>query len=181
MMQVIPTVVQQHVEETAHLRNVRSVQVRAPDVRLMNLGRLDERIVANLDGIAVAGSEGNALCQQALESPAPGPLFAATVGALEQRDMARLGALLDLAQALPEARNGLLSAFGWVSPADLQGITSALLEAQQPWHVEVGLAACELHGVDPQAALDRALAADDPARRRMLIRGNACNLLILGI
>ncbi|MCK7500241.1 MAG: hypothetical protein MZW92_65540 [Comamonadaceae bacterium] len=36
--------IQQHAEESAILRNVRSVLVRAPHVKLRHLARLDERI-----------------------------------------------------------------------------------------------------------------------------------------
>jgi hypothetical protein len=54
---VLP-VVQQHAEETAFLRNVRSVLVAAPHVKLLHLRRLDDRLAAHLDGLAVAGEFG---------------------------------------------------------------------------------------------------------------------------
>lgn len=166
----VPVVLDQHVEEAAHLRHVRSVQVRAPHVRLMNLERLDERIAAHLDGIAVAGEAGAVRCRQALASPSSGTLFVATVGALEARDMARLDALLDVGQALPETVPGLLSAFGWVTPGCLRGVTAALLDSPQAWRREAGLAACELQGVDPQEAVRPALAAAAPVLRRRALR-----------
>ena len=166
----IPVVVMQHVEEAAHLRHVRSVLVRAPHVRLLQLGRLDERIAAHLDGIAVAGAYGAGLAQQALERPATGEVFAATVGAIADRDAERLDRLLAITEALPDSRAGLLSAFGWVSAADLQGVTRGLLEARQPWRREVGLAACAMHGVDPRTALDAALRDGDAALRARALR-----------
>ncbi|MBC7604114.1 MAG: hypothetical protein H7255_15830, partial [Ramlibacter sp.] len=113
----IPVVVMQHVEEAAHLRHVRSVLVRAPHVRLLHLGRLDERIAAHLDGIAVAGDYGSGLAQQALERPGTGEVFTATIQATEARDAPRLAKLLAISEALPGCRAGLLSAFGWVSSA----------------------------------------------------------------
>lgn len=166
----IPTVVMQHVEEAAHLRHVRSVLVRAPHVRLLQLGRLDERIAAHLDGIAVAGAYGAGLVQQALERPATGEIFTATVGAIADRDVERLDKLLAITEALPASRAGLLSAFGWVSASDLQGTTRALLQAPQPWRREVGLATCAMHGVDPRAALDTALRDGDAALRARALR-----------
>ena len=169
-MKPVAAVIAQHVEEAAHLRQVRRVLVRAPHVRMLQLGRLDERIAAHLDGIAVAGSYGSALCQQALESPGVGSLFVATVGALEDRDAARLDALLAATQVLPEGRAGLLSAFGWVSAGTLRGVSGALLAASDPWRREVGLAACDLHGVNPQKALDRAMGDGHPGLRRRALR-----------
>lgn len=155
----VPVVVMQHVEDAAHLRHVRSVLVRAPHVRLLQLGRIDERIAAHLDGIAVAGAYGAGLTQQALERPGAGAVFAATVGAIADRDADRLDKLLAITEAVPASRAGLLSAFGWVSAPELQGITRELLEAPHPWRREVGLAACAMHGVDPGLALDGALRA----------------------
>lgn len=155
----IPVVVMQHVEDAAHLRHVRSVLVRAPHVRMLQLGRIDERIAAHLDGIAVAGAYGGGLTLQALERPGVGEVFVATVGAISNRDADRLDKLLAITEAVPASRAGLLSAFGWVPAPDLQGISRELLEAPHPWHREVGLATCAMHGVDPGLALDSAIRA----------------------
>ena len=157
----IPVVVQQHAEESAMLRHVRSVLVRAPHVRLRHLGRLDERIAAHLDGLAVAGRYGTALCTAALERAGAGEVFALAVRVIDERDDAALGRLVALAGALPDAQRGLLSAFGWVSPAQLQGVVQPLLASPDAHRRALALAACRLHRVDPGAALARAL--DDPA------------------
>lgn len=161
----IPAVVSQHVEEAAHLRHVRSVLVRAPHVKLHQLGRLDERIAAHLDGIAVAGDYGLRLCTEALASPGAGEVFALAVRALELRDAARLLKLFDLAEAEPAAERGLISAFGWVSAPLLQGTIRALLAAPRPTMRRVALAACAMHRVDPGQALDAALQAEDAGLR----------------
>jgi uncharacterized protein (TIGR02270 family) len=161
----IPAIVMQHVEEAAHLRHVRSVLVRAPHVRLLHLGRLDERVAAHLDGVAVAGAYGTALARQALERPGAGEIFVATVRAIEDHDAERLDELLAIAEALPSSRAGLLSAFGWTNAAALRGIAKPLLEAAQPWRREVALAACAMHAVDPGVALARALRDDDASLR----------------
>lgn len=163
-------VVMQHVEEAAHLRHVRSVLVRAPHVRLLQLGRLDERIVAHLDGVAVAGEYGVSLAQQALERPGKGEVFLATVRAIEDRDSQRLDKLLAIAEAVPACRAGLLSAFGWVSAAQLQGTTKALLESTSPWWRAVGLAACAMHGVDPGPVLSNVLRDADAGLRARALR-----------
>ena len=178
----IPVVVMQHVEETAHLRHVRSVLVRAPHVRLLHLGRLDERIAAHLDGIAVAGDYGTGLALQALERPGTGEVFAAAVQAIEVRDVAGLEKLLAITEAVPDSRAGLLSAFGWVSSVQLQGITKVLLESASPWRREVGLAACSMHGVDPGPVLVDALRdADSGLRARGLrVAGSVARVDLLG-
>jgi uncharacterized protein (TIGR02270 family) len=163
-------VVQQHVEEGAHLRNVRTVLVRAPHVRLKHLRRLDDRIAAHLDGLAVAGEYGTALCRAALARAGVGEVFAFAVRALEDRDDTALDRAIALAAALPDARRGLLSAIGWVSAAQLRGIAQSLLSSAEPLRRELGLAACRLHGVDPGVALASALRSDDPLLRAAAAR-----------
>ena len=178
----IPVVVMQHVEEAAHLRHVRTVLVRAPHVRLLQLGRIDERIAAHLDGIAVAGDCGTGLTQQALERPGTGEVFAAAVQAIATRDVPRLDMLLATVETLPSSRAGLLSAFGWVSSTQLQGITKVLLESASPWRREVGLAACVMRGVDPGPVLADALCNSDPGLRARALRvaGRAGRIDLLG-
>ena len=156
-----PTVTRQQAEEAAHLRLVRSRLVRAPHVRLAQLGRLDERIAAHLDGVAVAGPSGVRQVHQALERPGVGQVFLATLRAIEDRDPSRLAALLSIAAAVPGARAGLLSAFGWTHSSNLKGVAAPLLGAADPWHrCVVALKACAMHGVEAGRAL--ADAIEDP-------------------
>ena len=78
----IAAVVQQHAEESAMLRHVRSVLVRAPHVKLHQLRRLDDRIAAHLDGLAVAGDHGTACAQAGQARRCAGEVFAAAICAL---------------------------------------------------------------------------------------------------
>ena len=166
---VLP-VIHQHAEESAILRHVRSVLVRAPHVKLRHLARLDERIAAHLDGLAVAGESGVVLCQAALETPGVGEVFAVAVGAIASKDQARVDWLFALAETLADAHRGLISAFGWVSAHDLQGIVMELLTATEPMRREVGIASCIMHRVDPGAMLAAAIDDPDPRLRARALR-----------
>jgi uncharacterized protein (TIGR02270 family) len=161
----VPVVVQQHVEDTAALRHVRSVLVRAPHVRLLHLQRLDDRLAAHIDGMGVAGPAATQQCLQALDRPATGSMFAAAVQALQARDTAALARLIAVCTALPETVSGLVSAFGWVPAAQLQGLVQPLLEAPDPLHRVLGLTACRLHHVDPGVLLPDALRSKHPWER----------------
>src|SRR5262245_22855593 len=147
----IPTVVSQHVEDAAAIFGTRTHLVSAPHVKLLHLGRLDERLAAHLDGVAVAGDFGAQLAAAALQSPGTGQVFVATVGAIQTGQSADLDKLFFLAEAVPDARKGFTSAFGWVSKDSLKGTASALLNAAAPFRKLVGIAACALHRVDPGA------------------------------
>ena len=168
--QPILPVIQQHAEESAILRHTRSVLVRAPHVKLLHLARLDERIAAHLDGVAVAGEHGSALSEAALETPGAGEVFAAAVSAIGSKDKGRINRFFALAETLADARRGLISAFGWVSAQDLQGIVAEFLASEEPIHREVGIAACIMHRLDPGAALARAIDDPDPRLRARALR-----------
>lgn len=162
-------VVQLHVEEAALLRRQRSRLVRAPHIRLHLLARHDERMVAHLDGILVAGEAGRALVHDAASEPGAGEVFAAAVVALNVGDHGAIGRMVDAAAQAPEAMRGLISAFGWVSAQDLRGITRDLLQSRAPHARSLGLAACAMHGVDPgQALVDALRDADEDVVRRAL-------------
>jgi uncharacterized protein (TIGR02270 family) len=165
----VAIVVQQHAEESAILRNTRSVLTSAPHVKLHQLRRLDDRIAAHLDGVAVAGEFGWKVCEAALETPSAGAVFAATERAMEDKNVTALNKLLALAEASPEAQPGLISAFGWVSAQFLQGTIKSLLASANAFQRQIGIAACAMHQVDPGVALASAIADKDaPLRARAL-------------
>jgi uncharacterized protein (TIGR02270 family) len=166
----VPAVVAQHMEESAVLFHVRARMVDAPHVRLHHLRRLDDRLAAHLDGLAVAGAYGAHLCATALAMPGPGELFATTALALDTHDEACLDKVLALAQVLPECRPGVLAAFAWVSAPSLRGITGGLLASSSAFHRMVGILACDAHRVDPGAALVSALGDPDALLRAQALR-----------
>jgi uncharacterized protein (TIGR02270 family) len=165
----VEIVVAQHAEDAASLRETRSVLLRAQHIKLHRLRRLDDRLAAALDGVAVAAGRGRELCWAALDRPTPGGVFAATVNAIESRDNDSLTKLMAIAQSLPEVRRGLVSAFGWVSPTALRGITAPLLQSADAFWREVGLSACSLHGVDPGAVLASELSGGKRSARALRV------------
>ena len=166
----ITSIVYQHAEESAILRNIRSVLVSAPHVNLHHLRRLDDRIAAHLDGLAVAGEFGWKLCELALERPGAGEAFAAAVRAIEDKNSAGLEKLLALAETIPESRRELVSAFGWVPAQSLKDTIKNLLASSNAFQCQVGLAACAMHQVDPGSALDTTIADTDPMLRARSLR-----------
>jgi uncharacterized protein (TIGR02270 family) len=168
--QPIPLIVQQHAEESAHLCHMRSILIAAPHVKLHHLRRLDDRLAAHLDGLAVAGEFGSSVCEAALENPGVGELFAATVRAIEEKDERRLDKLFALVSAVPKAQPGLISAFGWVSANYLQGTGAKLLASKEPLQRLAGIAACAMHGADPGAALTQSVTDAEPQLRARALR-----------
>jgi uncharacterized protein (TIGR02270 family) len=166
----IPAVVQQHADDAAHLRHVRSVLVRAPHVKLLHLKRLDDRLEAHLDGLAVAGRYGQQRAEAALERLGCGEVFAAVVCALQAQDDVALQRLLALAPAAPEAGRGVLSALAWVTPGLLRDVVRRMLASPQAWQRTLGIETCRLHRVDPGPALVAALGHEDTPLRTAALR-----------
>lgn len=169
-LESIPLVIRQYAEESAHLCHMRSILASAPHVKLHHLRRLDDRLAAHLDGLAVAGEYGSSMCDAALESPGVGEVFAAAVRAIEEKDERRLDKLFALVGAVPEAEPGLISAFGWVSAQYLQGAGGKLLASMEPFRRQAGIATCVMHRVDPGAALTQSLTHPEPQLRARTLR-----------
>lgn len=163
-------VVEQHVEDAAVLWQTRSLLVESPHLELPRLRRVDDRLAAHLDGIALAAGDGERLSAMTLEQPTPGSTFVATVLAIERYDLERLDNLFALIQSVPEVRPGFLSAFGWVSAPLLQSTVSALLQSQASTRRYAGIAACAMHGVDPGPTLIEGLGDADPELRARAFR-----------
>ena len=170
LLEPIPHIIQQHAEEAAHLRHMRSILASAPHVKLRHLRRLDDRLAAHLDGLAVAGEYGSNVCEAALESPGVGEVFAATVRAIMEKDERRLDKLFALVGAVPKAQPGLISAFGWVSAPFLEGTVATLLASMEPFRRQTGITACVMHRVDPGAALTQSLTHSEPSLRARALR-----------
>jgi uncharacterized protein (TIGR02270 family) len=166
----IPAVVQQHADDCASLRHVRSVLVRAPHVGLLRLGRLDERIAAHVDGLSMSGAYGTRLCTEALERPGAGEVFAVTLRALEERNLAALNDTVALAAIVPDARRGWLSALGWAEPGDLKGVLGGLLNAASSFSRGLAIDVCRLHRAGSRQALDRAMQDADAGLRAAALR-----------
>lgn len=157
----IPLVVSRHAEESALLCGQRFFLVRAGHARLHHLRRLDDRLAAHLDGLAVAGDDGSRATDEALANLGPGEVFTSFALALDNRDDRRISHLLALAEAVADAREAVSLAVGWVSAQSLRGIVSDLLASSQALRRAIGIAACDFHGVDPGDRLAEALT--DPS------------------
>ena len=166
----IVAVVEQHAEEVATLRVARSMLVRAPHIGLAELRRHDERIEAHQDGLAVAGTDGLRACMLAMSTAEVGEAFALTERALDSGERVVLDRVLGLAEAAPEIRRGLLSAFGWLRSKRLQGVVASLVVAADPGRRAIGIDVCRLHGVDPGPTIVAALRDESRPLRAVAAR-----------
>ena len=176
---VVP-VVMQHVDDAIQLRRLRSLYVRAPHIRLAQLASLDERLLANLDGIAVSSDVAAGFISESLQAPDSAATFVAAVHAIQTGDAAGLDRLLDTAEGKLDEVRALESAFGWVAPGALRGLVKELLKSDSAWRRAMGLGACANHGVDAGIAITNALRHEEPLLRgRGALAAQACGRIDL--
>ncbi len=154
-------VVEQHAEEAAFLWSQRDRAVTAPNFRLKDLARLDERVEAHLDGLRVAGQFGWKLCERALAEPGPGEVFAAAVLAFGSGDPDRSAAVVKVASSSPKLQRGVVSALGWLSFGEIERVLTMLASSDQPATRAVAIASYAVHRRDPGQPLLQALSDPD--------------------
>ena len=168
---IIPHVVEQHAEEAAFLWLLRDAAADAPHYDLKDLARLDERVEAHIDGLRVAAEPGCAIALAQLEQHREaGEVFTAGVLALEGQDQAKIGQVIAVVEAVPEATRGLISALGWLRPERLRGMARDFLDHASPFRRMLGLAACSVHRVDPHSYLERLLTDNATIVRARALR-----------
>ena len=165
-------VVSVHVQEAASLYWTRMVRLKLPDFTLWILRRLDDRLLAHLDGLAVEDVHARRVLEAELDSLSSSAAFVACVRALGDRHNQHLDTLLALAEATPGVQDGLLSAFGWVARGHLRGIVAGLLGATDSFRRMVGVAACAMHRVDPGLASDPWFRDPSPLVRARALRAS---------
>jgi uncharacterized protein (TIGR02270 family) len=163
MMKTLPVVLDLHVEEAAFLAILRDYALRAPHYDLDDLGKLEERIDAHLDGLRIAGSSGLEILLAQLGPHAVGEMFACVVLAFEAANAKVLSRLSEHLRSAVETERGYLMALGWLDWERLSPWIDRMLAAPEPLFRRLGLAACGMHRHDPGPALLAGLCAADPS------------------
>jgi len=164
---ILHEVVRQHAQEASSLAAIRSAMLRAPHAQLWSLRRLDERLAAHLDGLAVAGADGKGILEELLDDPVACDMFVVGTCTLGEGSPAQLQSLMQRAVTTPLLGRGLHAAFGWTSPDRLRGAVVELLRSADTFERACAIAACAMHRVDPGVAM-RLQEADPVARARVL-------------
>jgi uncharacterized protein (TIGR02270 family) len=163
----IRALVEQHAEDAAFLFHRRSVEIDGPLFGATDIGRIDQRLDANLDGLFAAGEAGwSAAMARLSDYQEPGEVFAAGVVALHWGERKLLDRLLAAAIDAGEAgREGMSGAIARTPPDRLKPSVAGWLRSSDPHLRYIGLCALSHHRVDPRADLQRLAEDIDPAVR----------------
>ncbi|BBP65106.1 hypothetical protein PHLH5_26470 [Pseudomonas sp. Cab53] len=162
-MASISTMIEQHAEEACFLILLHDYAVRAPHYDLDDLGNLDERIDAHLDGLRIAGPEGLEVLLAQLGPHSVGELFACVVLAFQSANAKVLSRLSEHVRGAAQTERGYLMALGWLDWACVSPWIDRMLASSEPLFRRLGLAACGMHRRDPGQALPSELAQAEPS------------------
>jgi uncharacterized protein (TIGR02270 family) len=138
-----------HVQEAAGLYEGRCAQLKSAQIDRQALDRIDNRLAAHLDGLAVAGDLALPRIDAELLEPSAGTVFTAAVRAIEDGRTGFLDRLWSRAREHPCIGEGVTSALGWVEHRHVRGLVRELLTSADAVRRAAALAACAMHRVDP--------------------------------
>lgn len=163
-------IIAQFAEEAAFLRHLRTSIVGAPHFSLDDLVKLDERIDAHIDGLRVAGDAGWEMCRKSLSGETPEFYFPPAVLAFESGIADRIQDVLDAIAEDPNKARALISALGWLPPAQAEPHINNLLSSESPFQRYLGIAASAIHRRDPGHLLGKTVDNGFPILRARSLR-----------
>ncbi|PAQ10962.1 hypothetical protein [Mesorhizobium temperatum] len=163
----IAAIVHQHAEDAAFLWFRRRREIDGPILDETDIGRIDQRLEANLEGLMAAGKAGWEAAQARFTDYAePSELFVLGVLALRWGDSGAIAAAIDGAAVLGDAGLSSLSAAIACTPREsLRPLVAKWLDTRDVVQCCLGLSALWHHRVDPGPRLP-ALANHSDARIR---------------
>ena len=155
----------------------REIASRAPNIRLRNFIRLDERVEAHIDALRVAGQHAWTLVQEGLERAEAGTFFATGVLVIEGSGIANFEGTIEQAHEAAQRIadqpyepaydpwRGLVSALAWVDQPHAARAIDRLFQSLQPRMHWLGVAACGARRRMRGAGLEAVLADANPLVR----------------
>ncbi len=149
MPAIIENVVYQHAENVCFLWMQREQAVNEPHYSFKDLVHLDDRLEANLDGMRIAGRQGDPMLEEMIEMRDEGAHFGRALLALERGDRDVFNALVSKADDDAAIQYELASALAWVAPVHLKETVKSLLDSKNPVALTLGYRACAAQGRNP--------------------------------
>lgn len=168
----IPAIVDQHVDDAAFLWLRRRNEIDGPLLDEVDIGRIDQRLDANLEGLEAAGEAGWKTAKARLQDYAePGEMFVVGWLALRSGDDTALTEALDCCASMGEPGVSALSgAVARVERDVLRPHVSEWLHSRSAALRSLGLAALAHHRVDPGGQLGDLLHDPDAQVRSRAMR-----------
>jgi len=176
----IPALTDMHVEDAAFLWAQRRLEIDGPILDAAEIGKLDQRLEANLEGLMAAGEAGWQTALKRFEDyPEPAELFVVGTLALRWEDDRALGKAIELGRTLAgDGIKALSAAMTRVTKEALRTHVPKWIDARDPFLRSLGLSALWQYRADADMRLPDLLAdADAGVRVRALTLAGATGRL----
>ncbi|TPL88530.1 hypothetical protein [Mesorhizobium sp. B2-3-12] len=168
----IPSIIEQHLEDAAFLWHRRAREIDGPVMGAFDIGRIDQRLDANLDGLFAAGQAAWDLATARFaDYQEPPELFVLAALALEWQSAPALKFAVDSAMLL--GGSGLSALSGAVarsSPDRLKPFVARWLDSAVAMERALAVGALHHHGANPGPRLKELLNDGDSEVRRRALR-----------
>src|SRR3569833_1930815 len=162
-------VIEEHATGAAFLWTQRQNAAAAPHFKLKHLARLDERVLAHLYGLRVAGPVGWQAALNSLAQGDPGSVFALAYLAFANGEPTKMRDSLHLALARQSLGDAFEAALSWLEWTEVRTAVGLLLQSAVPDHQRLALGVMVAQKVDPGRTLECMLESDHlPLRARAL-------------
>jgi uncharacterized protein (TIGR02270 family) len=152
---------EQFAVDSSFLWLLRSIAVNQPHYAPGEIGELETRIDANLDGLMTAPEESWAICRDALELGEPGEAFTAAILAFRSLDAHKIQTAVEAGLSTGTALPGLVSALGWLPGRLCHSWIKRFLTSKDLEHKYLAVAACSVRREDPKEYLSAILKRPD--------------------
>ncbi|TPM05436.1 hypothetical protein FJ960_13665 [Mesorhizobium sp. B2-3-11] len=168
----IAPLVAQHAGDAAFLWLRRRHEIDMPFLDETDIGRIDQRLEANIEGLMAAGESGwQAARAQFADFAEPGEIFVLGVVALRSGEREAVEIALAAVEEAGGSALACLSGSVARTPRDqLKPFVAEWLVGRDPLRRSLGLAALQHHRIDPGARVAELLANADPEVRRRALR-----------
>jgi uncharacterized protein (TIGR02270 family) len=163
-------VVEEHIDQASFLWNLRTRAIDSPHYKLLHLARLDERLIAHLEGVRNAGETGWALACLALETGDPGSCFLVGWLAFQNRSPETMRLALQCGLSTEGFTDALVAALSWIDPGHVREPLQRLALSDLPAHKRLQLAVAGAHRLDSGNGIAQALEHPDAALRSRALR-----------
>lgn len=168
----IPAIIEQHVEDAAFLWHRRAREIDGPVMGAFDIGRIDQRLDANLDGLFAAGQAAwDLVVARFADYQEPAELFLLGALAFEWQSAAAIKFALESAGLL--GKPGLSALSGAVARSsldELKPFVARWLDSPVAMERALGVGALHHHRVDPGPRLRELLTDRDAEIRRRALK-----------
>lgn len=154
-------IVDQYFENASFLWHLRSVALDQPHYSLEDIGELESRIAANLDGLLAMPDQAWPICEEGLDLQEAGETFSAAVVAFVSLEQSKIQKVVSAGVENEQTFEGLLAAMTWLPENLVWSWVEKLLRSKDLNHKRLAVAVYAEKRKDPADYLTKLLARDD--------------------